>query len=692
MTNDPSAFGASQPAEPRASLLLVDDQPANLLALETILADLGPHLVKASSGEEALRKVLEHDFAVVLLDVQMHGLDGFETAKLIRSRKRSRHTPIIFLTAHDDNRLTVAEAYALGAVDYLVKPTLPVVLRAKVKGFIELFQKTEQVKRQAQRLREFERREFEAKLEAERRQATQALRQSEHRFTQFMQYLPGLAWIKDLEGRYVYINDAAEKVFGAARDVLLGKTDDDIFPPEVAAQFQANDRQAVVSGTGIQVVETLTQADGVQHHSIVAKFPIPGPDGVPALVGGMAVDITEQKRAQAVLEESDRRKDEFLAMLAHELRNPLASIRNAVQVCRLLTDGPAAPTVGPSLSRARDIIERQVHHLTRMVDDLLDVSRIQRGKVALRLERLDLVELVRVTVEDHRMVVEQAGLVLGLKRPSGPVWVQGDPTRLTQVMGNLLQNALKFTDGGGQVEVEVAVEPNQCQAVVSVRDTGVGIDPLMLTRVFETFSQADRSLDRSKGGLGLGLALVKGLVELHGGEVHAASAGPGKGAAFVIQIPALAEELEREEQRARASSAEPPALTYSPCPPDGEPKARRSRVLVVEDNEDAAESVRTLLELLGHEVVVAHSGPAGVSLAVSWRPDVILCDIGLPGLDGYAVVGELRRNPLTAQARVIAITGYGTEADRLRARQAGFDLHLTKPVDPDELVAVVSSY
>jgi PAS domain S-box-containing protein len=821
MKNDPASPPLNKQPEPRASLLLVDDQPANLLALEAILEDLGHDLVQAASGEEALRQVLDRDFAVILLDVQMHGLDGFETAKLIRGRKRSRHTPIIFLTAHDDNRLSVAEAYALGAVDYLVKPLLSVVLRAKVKGFIELFQKTEQVKRQAEQLRQLERRQFEQKLaeenarfraltehssdavslihpdgtvvynspstrrilgyepdeflrrngfelvhpddretirrrlaeltdqpgipimvelrvrhkdgswrwvecvgtnllgepavaaivvnfrdSTERRQATEALRHSEHRFAQFMRYLPGLAWIKDLAGRYVYVNESAETTFGMPRAQLYGQTDEDIFPPEVAAQFRENDQRALGSAMGVQVIETLTHEDGILHHSLVAKFPIPGPNGEPNLVGGMAVDITEQKRAQAVLEEADRRKDEFLAMLAHELRNPLASIRNAVHILRLLTEAPprplrpaspAAQPGDPNLRQARDTIERQVQHLTRLVDDLLDVSRIQRGKVVLRFERLDVAELARITTEDHRPAIEQAGLVLDLKLPSGPVWVQGDPTRLTQVLGNLLQNAVKFSDRGGQVAVQVTVEPRPhkaeattgkgpVQAVLSVRDTGVGIEQAMLSRVFETFSQADRSLERSKGGLGLGLALVKGLVELHGGEVHATSAGPGRGAAFIVRLPSQPE---------LGGPGEPMALSKqsagAPRPQRADaaqPASKRCRVLVVEDNKDAADSLRTLLELFGHEVAVACSGLVGVQMAISWQPDVVLCDIGLPGLDGYAVVSALRRNPVTAKARVIAVTGYGADADRLRSREAGFDLHLTKPVDPDELLAL----
>ena len=290
-------------AEDQANILLVDDQPANLLALEAVLDGLGYGLVKAGSGEEALRRLLEQDFAVVLLDVWMHGLDGFETARLIRGRERSRHTPILFLTAYGDNHLPVEQAYALGAVDYLVKPVVPAVLRAKIAVFVELFRKTEQVRRQAERLRELERREFERRLAEE----DARLRVSEERFARFMQHLPGLAWIKDVEGRYVYANDAAVRAFGTPRAELYGKTDEEVFPPETAAQFRQNDRQALAGGAAVQAVETLEHPDGVLHHSLVSKFPIPGPDGAPALVGGMAIDVTEQRRTRAVLEESEQR-------------------------------------------------------------------------------------------------------------------------------------------------------------------------------------------------------------------------------------------------------------------------------------------------------------------------------------------------------------------------------------------------
>ena len=383
----------------------------------------------------------------------------------------------------------------------------------------------------------------------------------------------------------------------------------------------------------------------------------------------LASEIAERKKAEEGLQQAAVRKDEFLAMLAHELRNPLAPIRNGLHILQIQGTDPEMKT------RARDMIERQVCHLTKIVDDLVDVSRIQRGKVVLQAERLDLVRLLRVAVEDQGAFFEKAGLDVTLDVPEVPVWIHGDVTRLTQVVGNLLQNAGKFTERGGRVTVGLQVDALQHQAKLVVRDTGMGIAPDLLPHLFEVFAQGDRSLDRSKGGLGLGLALIKGLTELHGGQVQAFSKGPGQGAEFVVWLPV---------------EAEPMALTNMTAEP--RPGKKRLRILVVEDNLDSAESLRMLLELFGHEVTVANTGPAGVQTAVEIRPNVILCDIGLPGLDGYGVVRSLRRNPVTAEAHMIAVTGYGAAEDRRKSREAGFELHLMKPVVPEVLQDVIGSF
>ncbi|AUX44635.1 uncharacterized protein SOCE26_061010 [Sorangium cellulosum] len=378
--------------------------------------------------------------------------------------------------------------------------------------------------------------------------------------------------------------------------------------------------------------------------------------------------VAELKQTQDALREADRRKDEFLATLAHELRNPLAPLLNAVELLKVA--GPQ----GSIVERARTIMERQVGHMTRLVDDLLDISRISRGKIALSFARLDLVELVRATALDYRPLLEARGVRLELALPDAPVWLHADATRLTQALGNLLQNARKFTDAGGVVRVSVAparAEGARGAVSVEVADTGIGMDPAVLERIFEPFAQVEQGPGASRGGLGIGLALVKGVVELHGGCARAASAGVGRGAAITITLP-LGAPAERGQG--------------APGPVAAARAGGARRILIIEDNVDAADSLRLLLERRGHAVSVAHSGADGVAAARLSAPDVILCDIGLPGvLNGYGVVRALRAEGGMAGTSIVALTGYGQEDDRRRAHAAGFDAHVTKPVTPATL-------
>jgi PAS domain S-box-containing protein len=373
----------------------------------------------------------------------------------------------------------------------------------------------------------------------------------------------------------------------------------------------------------------------------------------------VATAVTNARLYHAA-QEADQRKDEFLAMLAHELRNPLAPIRNSLELLRL-----RLPET-PELRRQREVIERQVRQLGRLTDDLLDVSRLTRGRMELRREPVDLARLVRTTAEDHRGMLDDAGLTLHLDVPETPVIVNGDAARLAQAVGNLLHNAAKFTDPGGQVFVQLSSRDGE--ASVSVRDTGIGISAEMLPRVFDTFTQADRSLARTRGGLGIGLALVKGILERHGGRTRAESAGPDCGATFTLTLPARPAELR------------PPTGALP-----GVIAGASKRVLIIEDNADAAETMRDLLQLTGHEVEVAGSGAAGIEAAERFRPEMVLCDIGLPEMDGYEVARAIRRNPALASVRLIAITGYARDEDRQRAVEAGFDVHMAKPIDPGAL-------
>ncbi|HEY3352190.1 MAG TPA: response regulator [Polyangia bacterium] len=373
--------------------------------------------------------------------------------------------------------------------------------------------------------------------------------------------------------------------------------------------------------------------------------------------------VRELQLAQARLEEADRRKDDFLAVLSHELRNPLTPIRNSIFILQHAVPG------GEQARRAEQVIDRQTSHLARLVDDLLDVTRISRGKVRLQRERVDLSELARRTLEDHRPGFAAAGVTLEAVIADAPLVAIVDPTRIAQALGNLLQNAAKFTTRGGRVEV--AAHAEEGAAVLRVRDDGVGISPELLGRLFEPFAQADRTLDRSQGGLGLGLALVKGLIELHGGTVSATSDGPGRGAAFELRLE-LAE-----------------AVAAAARPTDAAAARRGRRVLVIEDSHDTADTLREALQMMGHEVQVANDGPSGIRLAQESRPEVVLCDIGLPGMDGYEVARTLRADPDLDGIVLVALTGYASPDDQRRAEEAGFAHHVAKPATLERLDRVV---
>ncbi|MGC4116813.1 MAG: PAS domain-containing protein [Myxococcales bacterium] len=384
--------------------------------------------------------------------------------------------------------------------------------------------------------------------------------------------------------------------------------------------------------------------------------------GRPKRVIGVLFDMTERRRMEDALRESHRRKDEFLGVLSHELRNPLAPIRNSLYILQ------RAPPASEQAKRAHQVVDRQLDHLTHLVDDLLDLTRIGRGKVRLRRDRLDLTELVRRTVDDHRSFFEKHELVVDL--PAESLWVDADQTRLAQVIGNLLQNAAKFTPEDGTVRVSLNARAGH--ADLSVCDTGIGIDAETQKRLFEPFAQADRSLDRSRGGLGLGLALVRELVRMHGGDVRGESRGPGQGARFVVTLP----------------------LALGPAIPDVSPGReaahRPRRILLIEDNADAAESISEALGLSGHQVTVAYDGSSGVARAREVLPEIVICDIGLPGLDGYGVARALRRDPLTSTIYLVALTGYARPEDQQKARESGFDAHLSKPPDLAALERVLA--
>lgn len=378
--------------------------------------------------------------------------------------------------------------------------------------------------------------------------------------------------------------------------------------------------------------------------------------------------LAERERNEEALRTNDRRKDEFLAILAHELRNPLAPIRNAFMVLRMAGQG------NPLIVEMSEMMERQVNHLVRLVDDLLEISRITRGKIELRKQTVELADVIRNAVESSQPLIESSGHRLHVSVPKLSLCLQADPVRLAQVFANLLNNAAKYTDAEGTINLEVI--PSGDWVSISIRDTGRGIPANMLTQIFELFAQVDNAPGRSQSGLGIGLTLVKSLIEMHGGTIEAKSEGPNQGSEFIVRLP-----LELN-------------VSHEDCQPearDSVQEALQRRVLVVDDNQDAADSLSLLLKLLGAEVQVAYSGPDALERLPEWRPSIMLLDIGMPGMDGHEVARRIRARPDFEHVKIVALTGWGQEEDLRRSRAAGFDHHLTKPADMDSLKRLLAN-
>jgi signal transduction histidine kinase/CheY-like chemotaxis protein len=600
------------------------------------------------SGGEALQAVLRQEFAVILLDVNMPDIDGFETASLIRKYKKSAHTPIIFITAYADEMQT-SQGYSLGAVDYILSPILPDVLRSKVKVFVELYQMQQRARQMAE-----ERVELAHAEEATRRSgflagASRELGESLN-LAEGMRRLMGLVVPRFAARAILLVDDEAQGRWLWVSEAGSGAWARDDVPAEIAARLP--DGVPLLVGDrrmGVLIIET--------------------PDKeLPLLeeLASRAAMAFDNARLYERLQEESRRKDEFLAMLSHELRNPLAPIRTAMEVIRRV----APPD--PTLALAREAVDRQVSHLVRLVEELLDVSRISEGRIALKKEQVELARVVNHSLETVRPLIEVRNQRLVLSLPGRPVWLYGDFVRLGQVVSNLLNNSAKYTPEGGRIEV--SAHAAEGEAVIVVRDDGEGIDAQLLPRVFELFVQGERSLDRSQGGLGLGLTLVKRLVELHDGRVEAHSAGPGRGAEFRVTLPCINVVAKEAPHRKLEAHAAP---------------VQGRRVLVVDDNLDAAETIAAFLRLEGHETKVVSEGPQVLSTALVFEPQVVVLDIGLPGLDGYAIARQLRSHQATSQALLIALTGYGRDEDRTRAAAAGFDCHFTKPANPVDVQAAI---
>jgi signal transduction histidine kinase len=414
----------------------------------------------------------------------------------------------------------------------------------------------------------------------------------------------------------------------------------------------------------------IERPDGQRLTALAHANPIHNETG--QLIGAVnvLVDITERKRAEDALKEADRSKNEFLATLAHELRNPLAPIRAAVKILQLKSD----PT--PVSQSALEVIERQTRQMTRLIDDLLDIARVTSNKLELRREKILLSEVLDAAVETSQPLIEQRGHKLIVKAPSAPIYIDGDLVRLAQVISNLLNNAAKYTGRGGRIWLTVARKEND--SVIKIRDTGIGIPAEMMPQIFEMFTQADRT-NGPPGGLGIGLTLVKRLVEMHGGTITVHSEGLGKGSEFVVRVPMT------------SSPSVPPEIQEKGKPKSKAEKGTSTRILVVDDNQDSADSIGLLLKLLGNEVRIEHDGLAAVDVANEFKPQVVLLDIGLPTLNGYEAAKKIRKKPWGRQAVLIAVTGWGETVDRQRSKKAGFDHHLVKPVEPDVLTNLLAS-
>jgi PAS domain S-box-containing protein len=543
----------------------------------------------------------------------------------------------------------------------------PVLLEGQVLGVMEFF---------SRRVRPLDRAMLQALAAIgsqfgqfiDRRRASERLRESERNLRLIAENTTDAVFAYSLDRRLIYVNPAFETLWGRPAAELLTTPIAKFLHPEDAPRCRALLDDAFRGKAFVGEEFRVMSSDGTDKWCLSSGGPLLAADGVQIGVQGRAHDITDRKRADEALREAGRRKDEFLAMLGHELRNPLAPIRNGLQFLRR-SESPS-----PQGERVRDLVERQVEHLTRLVDDLLDISRITRGRIELRRERVNLAEVVNRAADLVRPLIQERGHELTIILPPHPVYVDGDAVRLAQVLANLLNNAAKYTEPGGHILLAATSEPSE--VVIRVRDDGIGIDPELLPHVFDMFVQADGTLDRAHGGLGVGLSLVKRLVEMHNGSAAARSDGMNRGSEFVVRLPTVVE----------PERAEPIGV-----PPNGVYQSRGRRVLVVDDNVDAAQSLAMLLEFRGHEVRVAHDGQAAVPAVCDFRPDVVLLDLGLPGMNGYEVAREVRSRPEFANLVLAAVTGYGQEEDRRRSREAGFDYHFVKPVDPKDLESLLAS-
>lgn len=644
------------------SVLYVEHDPADVDLTTVHLAEVAPHLrVEAvSTSAAALERLAEGGIDLVLADLRLSEMNALDL--LTEATRRGLDVPFIVVTGGGDENSAV-EALKLGAYDYIVKrgdylTHLPYAIDHCID------------RHQLARAN----RELQREL-SERHRLQQTTTQTLDLLEALQRHAPVGIGFMDCDCRFQRVNHELASINGLPMTDLVGRTVADVLPG-LADQLRplcrmARDGEPV---SKVEIAGTTPASPGEERHFNVSLYPVRGAEQEVVGVGLVVAEITERKRAEAALREHAsmmadlaRQKDEFLAMLSHELRNPLAPIRTALE---LLHRSNATDAVS---SNAREVIGRQITHMIRLLDDLLDVARITRGRVSLAKETVDIRRIVADAVDTAAPLLAARRQQLESSVPAAPLLVQADVTRLVQVLVNLLNNASKFSDEGSTIRLSAASQGDS--AVLRVEDRGAGIPARLLPKIFDLFTQDERSLDRSQGGLGIGLTLVKRITELHGGAVEAHSEGRGRGSTFTVKLPLHVPPRDRRLQ--------PQAAPTRPSTPQ--------RCLIVEDNVDAARMLEVALTLEGHEVLVAFDGVSAVDMAAAFRPDVIVLDIGLPGMNGYDAANAIRQLPGQADVVIVGLTGYGQAADYEHSRRAGFDAHLVKPIEIDTLLNALAA-
>ncbi|NML98003.1 hybrid sensor histidine kinase/response regulator [Paraburkholderia sp. RP-4-7] len=624
-------------------ILNVDDNDGARYAKSRILSRAGFVVIEAANGAEAIERARLSLPDLVLLDVKLPDINGFEVCRRIKSAPETAGILVLQTSAAAVQSIDKIRGLDGGADSYLIEPIEPAELIAHVRALLRV------------------------------RRAEGALRESEERFRQMAENIDDVFWMLDPSTcQLLYVSPAYRRLWGDeafAPHPAAGHWAGRIHPQDEAAVETAY--RALATGVPYEIEYRIARPDGEIRWVAERGFPVRDARDRIYRLAGIVNDISERKANEMALREADRRKDEFLAMLAHELRNPLAPIRNAIE----LLDPSRSPSP-QNVDAMRAVIGRQVKHLSRLVDDLLDVARITQGKITLRQEIVGLAAAVEAAIETAAPTLTRKGHTLRTEMPDEPLFIVGDGVRIAQVLGNILSNAAKYTPQGGEILIEVRELHDNVQ--ISVRDNGVGLAAETIPHIFDLFVQSESSLERSEGGLGIGLPLARTLVELHGGRIEAFSAGPGQGSEFIVCLPLT-----------RLSQTDRPVVTAPVTVPQGAGPALR--LLLVDDSVDGAAAMSLLLESDGYDVRVAHEAGHALEIAAQFKPEIVLLDLGLPGMDGFQLAQEMRKRAATTNALLIAVTGYGQAADRQRTHEAGFDHHLVKPVSSEEIQRVIAS-